>query len=369
MSIELKDDNEIVPSSGMPNEVFPSGDLVRLLVVQESKLIRMIIRDIFEGSDQVQIVGEASNGMEALEMLPRLNPDVITLDVDMPIMDGLTALKHIMTKYPKPTLMLSAHTKEGEYVTFETLKYGAVDSIAIPSHFQSMTLSEQRQRVIQKVLTAAKVRVEAVQYPESVPMQTQPKRAGERNCNFLFAMGASIGGYSALLKIIPRLRDDVSAAFLVVLYSASEHLDAFVKYLDEESALRVKRAVDGDLLESGVCYMATGEDYVTVHSSDGQLSLEALSKPLPSPKGATDMLMFSLTEVMKYRSIGIILSGSGVDGVEGIEEILRTGGIGIVQDPSSCLCQETARAALNRCKIDLVLSDRRIPSEINDLLT
>jgi two-component system chemotaxis response regulator CheB len=369
MSTKLQDNNEIASSSGISDEVLPWGDSVRLLVVQESKLIRRLVHDIFEGIDQVQIVGEASNGMEALEMLPRLNPDVITLDVDMPVMDGLTALKHIMTKYPKPTIMLSAHTKEGEYLTFETLKYGAVDFITIPSHFQSMTLSEQRQRVIQKVLTAAKVRVEAVQYPESMPMQAQPKRAGERNCNFLFAMGASIGGYSALLKIIPQLRDDVPAAFLVVLCVASEHLDAFVKYLDEESAVKVKRAVDGDLLESGVCYMATGDDYVTVHSSDSQLSLETLSNPLPSPKGATDMLMFSLAEVMKYRSIGIILSGSGVDGVDGIEEILRTGGIGIVQDPSSCLCQETARAALSRCKIDLVLSDRRIPSEINDLLT
>jgi two-component system chemotaxis response regulator CheB len=368
MSTELKDNNEIAPSSRMSNEVLPLGDPVRLLVVQESKLIRRLIRDIFEGIDQVQIVGEASNGMEALEMLPRLNPDVITLDVDMPVMDGLTALKHIMTKYPKPTVMFSAHTKEGEYVTFETLKYGAVDFIAIPSRFQSVTLSEQRQWIIQKVLTAAKVRVEAVQYPEPFPKQAQPKRAGERNCNFLFAMGASIGGYSALLKIIPQLRHDVPAAFLVVLYAASEHLDAFVRYLDEESAVKVKRAADGDLLESGVCYMATGDDYVMVHSSNGTLGLEALSNPLPSHKGATNMLMFSLAEVMKYRSIGIILSGSGMDGVEGIEEILRTGGIGIVQDPSSCLCQETARAAINRCKVDLVLSDWRIPSEINDLL-
>jgi two-component system chemotaxis response regulator CheB len=368
MSTESKDNNEISPSSGMSKEVLPLGESVRLLVVDDSKLIRRLIHDIFNESDQVQIVGEASNGVEALEMLPSLNPDVITLDVNMPVMDGLTALKHIMIKYPKPTVMLSAYTKEGEYVTFETLKYGAVDFIAKPSRLQSMALEEQRQRVIQKVLTAAKVRVEAVQYLRPVPKQAQPKRAGGRNCNFLFAMGASIGGYSSLLKIIPQLRHDLPAAFLVVLYAASEHLEAFVKYLDEESAVKVKRAVDGDLLKSGVCYIASGDEYVTVHSSNGQLSLAVHPKPLPSHKGATNMLMFSLAEVMKHRSIGIILSGSGVDGVEGIDEILRTGGIGIVQDPLSCLCQETARAALNRCKIDLVLSDWRIPSEINNLL-
>ena len=368
VSTELKDNDEIAPSSGMSKEVLPLGDPVRLLVAVDSKLIRRLIRDIFEGSDQVQIVGEASNGTEVLEMLPHLNPDVIILDVDLPVMDGLTVLKYIMIKYPKPTVMLSAYTKEVEYVTFETLKYGAVDLIDIPSRFQRMTLSEQRQRVIPKVLTAAKMRVEAVQNLDPVPKQAQPKRLGERNCDFLFAMGASIGGYNALLKIIPQIRYDLPAAFLVVLYAASEHLDAFVKYLDEESAIKVKRAVDGDLLESGVCYMATGDDYVTVHSSNGQLSLETHSNLIPSPKGPTNMLMFSLAEVMKHHCIGIILSGSGVDGVEGIEEILRTGGIGIVQDPLSCLCQETARAALNRCKIDLVLSDWKIPSEINNLL-
>ena len=341
---------------------------IKALIVDDSKLIRQVIRDIFDESNQVEVVGEAGNGAEALEMLPCLNPDIVTLDINMPVMDGLTALKHIMIKHPKPTVMLSTYTREGDRVTFDALKYGAVDFIEKPSQFQKMALAEQRKKIIQKVTMAAKVELEAVQYLRPVSKKIGAKRIGTRNCNFLFAMGASIGGYSALLKIIPHLRSDLPAAFLVVLYVASDHLDAFVNYLDEESDIKVKRAGDGDLIKSGVCYMASGEEYITVHPSDGQFSLKVNPSPFPSHQGAINMLMFSLSDVMKHRSIGVILSGSGEDGVEGISEILRMGGIGIVQDPPSCLCQETPRSALRQCKVDLIFSDWRIPSEVNTLL-
>jgi two-component system, chemotaxis family, protein-glutamate methylesterase/glutaminase len=344
------------------------GDLIKALIVDDSKLIRRLIHEIFDESGQVQVVGEAGNGAEALEMLPGLNPDIVTMDVNMPVMDGLTALKHIMIKHPKPIVMLSTYTQEGERVTFDALKYGAIDFIAKPSQFQKMALAEQRQRIIQKVTMAAKVELEAVQYLRSIPKNRMPKRIGSKNCNFLFAMGASIGGYSALLKIIPQLRTDLPAAFLAVLYVASDHLDAFVNYLDEESAVKVKRAVDGDLLKSGVCYMASGDEYVTVHPSNGRLSLKVNPSPFPSHQGAINMLMFSLADAMKHRSIGVILSGSGEDGVEGISEILRMGGIGIVQDPLTCLCQETPQSTLRHCKVDLVFSDWRIPLELNELL-
>ena len=343
-------------------------NLVRALIVDDSKLIRRLIASIFNQSQQVQVVGEAENGAEALEMMPRLNPDVVTLDVNMPVMDGLTALKHIMIKYPRPTVMLSTYTRDGERVTFDALKYGAIDFIAKPSRLEGLTLEEQRQRIIQKVMTAAKVELGAVHYLRDVPKQRISKRPGNKNCNFLLAMGTSVGGYSALLKIIPQLRPDLPVAFLVVFYTVSEYLDAFIKYLDEYSDVQVKRAVNGDLLKNGVCYMASGDEYVTVHPSNGQLSLKVHPKPFPLHQGAVNMLMFSLADVMKHRSIGVILSGSGEDGVEGVREILRMGGIGIVQDSSSCLCQETVQSTLHSCKVDLVLSDWRIPSELNTLL-
>jgi two-component system chemotaxis response regulator CheB len=341
---------------------------IKALVVDDSKLVRRVICDLFHQSQQVQVVGEAGNGAEALEMLPCLNPDIVTLDVNMPVMDGLTALKHIMIKHPKPTVMLSAYTRDGERVTFDALKYGAIDFIAKPSQLESLTLEEQRQRIIQKITMAAKVELGAVQYLRPIPKRRMCKRPGSRNCNFLLGMGTSVGGYSALLKIIPQLSPDLPVAFLVIFYTASAYLDAFIEYLNEYSDVQVKRAVNGDLLKSGVCYMASGDEYVTVHPSNGQLSLKVHPKPFPLHQGAINMLMFSLADVMKHRSIGVVLSGSGEDGVEGVREILRMGGIGIVQDPLSCLCQETVRSVLNVCKADLVLSDWRIPSELNTLL-
>ena len=341
---------------------------VKALIVDDSKLIRQFICDLFNKSDHVRVAGEASNGAEALEMLPCLNPDIVTLDVNMPVMDGLTALKHIMIKHPKPTVMLSTYTRDGERVTFDALKYGAIDFIAKPSRFETLTMEEQRQKIIQKITMAAKVELGAVQYLRPFPRKRTPKRPGSRNCNFLLAMGTSVGGYSALLKIIPQLNPDLPVAFLVVFYTASAYLDAFIKYLSEYSDVQVKRAVNGDLLKSGVCYMASGDEYVTVHPSNGQLSLRVHPKPFPLHQGAVNMLMFSLADAMKHRSIGVILSGSGEDGVEGVREILRMGGIGIVQDPLSCLCQETVQSVLRDCKADLVLSDWRIPSELDTLL-
>jgi two-component system chemotaxis response regulator CheB len=301
-------------------------------------------------------------------MIPRLNPDVITLDVNMPIMDGLTALKHIMIKHPKPTVMLSTLTREGERVTFDALKYGAVDFIAKPSMFQTITLEEQKQRIIEKVKMAAKVELEAVHYFRPIPSKRTMK-TGIRNCEVLVVIGVSAGGYNALLKVIPHLPADLPAAFLVIFYAPSESLGKFISYLDETSAISIKRAIHGEPLKGGVCYLATGDEYVTVQSSDGQRRLQVNPRPFRTHRGAINMLMFSVAETMKQRSIGIILSGSGEDGVEGLAEIIRLGGASIVQDPVSCLCREAPKAVLNRCKVDWVTPDTQIPSKIEVLLT
>lgn len=339
----------------------------KLLVVDDSKIMRRLITGLFDSDDNVEVVGEATDGLEALACISRLDPDVITLDINMPGMDGLTTLKHLMIRSPKPTVMLSTLTREGEKTTFDALRYGAVDFITKPTQLDGGELEAQSQDIIAKVNLAAAVALESVRYIRAAPRDKTAVSSKPRLCDRVVAFGAAEGGYGALLKIIPQLRPDLPAAYLTVLYAAPPHVEAFARYLDDYSGVRVKRAVDGEPVESGVCYLGAGVEYLTVAARDSRLVLQVHRAPFASRRGSIDRLMFSVAEAMKGRAAGVILSGSGEDGSEGLEEIHRTGGVAIVQAPQSCLHKGMAQAALARRQPDFVLSDVKIATVVNGL--
>lgn len=343
----------------------------KLLIVDDSKLMRNVIAKIFDPEPGVKVVGEAENGKIALEMIPRLSPDVISLDINMPIMDGLTTLKHIMIKHPTPTVMCSTLTQEGAKITFDALYYGAIDFISKPTRQNPVDLEEQCNTIIKKIKQAAEVKIENVRYVRTRPDGKLADRLdllGSKSYTFdhVFVVGASEGGYGSLLKIIPQLNADIRSAFIVVLYEPAPQVDAFVRYLDNISDIKVKRVMDGEPLSGGVCYIASENQYVTIDSYYGEY-LKVNPAPFPDRRGAVNMLMFSVAEFVKERSVGVILSGSGDDGAEGIREFMRIGGTAIVQDPKSCLYREMPSSALKQAKVDLVLPDHLIASKINSL--
>lgn len=344
-------------------------DPIKVLIVDDSKMMRRVIGKIFEPVDQIQIVGEAQNGKEALELIPQLNPDVVTLDINMPVMDGLTALKHIMIKYPRPTVMVSTLTQEGASVTFDALKYGAVDFIHKPSNQQPNTLEEQCETIVKKIMLASKVEIGAFRYLRTGSKSEKREADKETPCRFICALGSSEGGYGSLLKIIPRLHADLQAAFIVIIYDASRHVDAFARYLDEQSDLNVKRAMDGESVDAGFCYLVSGKQYVTLHSFYGEYSLAINAAPFTTGKGGINMVMSSLAEVMKDQAVGVILSGSGDDGVDGLNQITNGHGTGIVQDPKSCLYKELPTMAVETCRNVLIIPDTEIAAELNKRLS
>lgn len=340
---------------------------LRLLIVDDSRFIRGAIRRIVETNDRIEVIGEAGNGKEALEQIPLLNPDVITLDVNMPVMDGLTTLKHIMIKNPRPTVMLSTLTREGATVTFDALKYGAVDFIEKPSNLGKADAVAQERRIIRKILMAGEVETGILQY-----LRTHPKKTGNvlnyRTfcCERMIAVGAAEGALGALLKIIPRLHANHPAAMLVMLYESSANIDAFADYLDAHSALRVRRAVDGDVLKSGTCYLGSGENYMTLDiDTTGRPALRIHPNPFPNRRGAINMLLMSLADNLQSPVLGAVLSGSGEDGVEGLHSLRRAGGKSVVQDPGSCLCEQMSYTAIRDTEIDLVISDRGMADVFN----
>jgi two-component system chemotaxis response regulator CheB len=343
------------------------ADRIRLLVVDDSDFMRRAIRHVFETSEQLEVVGEARNGVEALERLNRLQPDVITLDVHMPVMDGIATLKRIMIQDPKPTVMLSNLTLEGATVTFDTLKYGAVDFIPKPSNMGDLTAQDQNHDIIRRIQLAAKVQIESIRYLRTSAAAPVPTSVNGRPCHYLVAMGAAEGGYGALLKIIPQLRADLPVAFLVVLYADAPYIDAFVSYLNHCSGVNVKRAVDGERIAAGVCYLACGREYLTVQGSQDEPRLLVNPVPFENHKGAINMMMISLAECFTRQAVGLILTGSGTDGLEGIGEVLRYGGRVLVQEPGSCLHKEMGQSVLNQHRVTAVVTDGAMATAVNDM--
>ena len=340
---------------------------IKLLIVDDSKLIRRVIRDIIKSYDHIRIVGEAGNGVEALEMIPRLDPDVITLDINMPVMSGLTTLKYIMIKNPKPTVMFSILTQEGADLTFDALKLGAIDFIPKPSRTSDITVDQQKLDIVNKVTLAANVEIKSVRLVRSKKRVDMENDVHQKPCQFFYAIGAGEGGYGALLKLIPKLRADLPAAFLIVLYAPITHVDAFASYLESDSSIKVRRARNDDVLIGGVCYIICGTEYATIANKRGRVILKVQPSPFPTRKGAINILMFSLSEKFAKRTVGVILSGSGNDGVEGISEICRQGGRSIVQQPGTCLSKEMVQAAMNQCKIDMIVADTQLAAKMNEL--
>jgi two-component system chemotaxis response regulator CheB len=342
-----------------------AAEPLKVLVVDDSRMIRRVICDII-GSDGTKIVvGEAENGKQALELLRQTNPDVITLDINMPVMDGLTALKHIMISHPTPTVMISALTQEGALETFESLKYGAIDFLPKPSKVRGGDLKSQQENILRKIDLVAGVQIESIRYLRRPLMDKSTTPDQNPECHYVMAFGAADGGYGALLNVIPRLRANLPAAYVAVMHQAPQHIDAFGRYLDQCSQLAVERAVDGTVLNGGTCYLASSSENIRIQNHHDQLQIKVESESGPSDQQAIDRLMASVASVLKDRAAGVVLTGAGDDGIEGLGTIIQEGGAAFVQDPLSCLFKETPTAAMNAYSVHYVVSDKQMSGAIN----
>jgi two-component system chemotaxis response regulator CheB len=337
----------------------------KILIVDDSGVMRKAVKKIFAGNSDMEVVGEAVNGNEALRLIPILNPDVIVLDVNMPEMDGITTLKHMMIQHPTPTIMLSALTTDGATVTFDSLKYGAVDFLAKPSSLGDDPQG-QAAKIIAKVASAAGMKLEAMQFIRTSARKSSPAPSRtSAEIKKIVTIGAAEGGYSALLKFIPGIEPDLPAAHIALLYAASEHIDAFIRYLNQCSLLPVKRATEGVPLENGVCYIGSGEEYVTIREQNDGFLLHVSPAPFSTRRGSIDMLMLSTAELAGRKGVGVVLSGTGDDGSEGLGEIIANGGSAIIQKPQSCLYREMPENALAKCRARFVVGDAKLASAIN----
>lgn len=348
--------------SGSPDKV------LNVLVVDDSRLIRRVLRDIIESDDRLQVCGEAENGKEALELIGAGSPDVITLDINMPVMDGLTTLKHIMINHPVPTVMISALTQEGAKETFDSLKYGAIDFLPKPSQVKGADLNTQREEIIRKIKLVSEVQIESVKYLRRPAKDKGAIGNGRTPCRSLVVLGVSEGGYGALLNVVPSLKPEMPTAYIAVMHQMPQHIDGFAKYLDQCSQLFVKRAKEGQELEGGHCYLSANSELFSISRQFDQLYLKFDPASEGAAKGAIDLLMQSAADAMHEHTAGVVLTGTGSDGIDGLGEIIRNGGAAFVQDQRSCLFKETPKRAEERYPLVNSISDKQMAGAINAFL-
>lgn len=339
---------------------------LKVLVVDDSKIIRRVLCDIINSDETKKVVGEAAHGKEALEKLRECKPDVITLDINMPVMDGLTTLKHIMIGNPTPTVMISALTQEGASETFDSLKYGAIDFLPKPSQVRGGDLKSQQADILNKIDLVAQVQIESVRYlRRNSKEKASDQASGASACQCLLVLGASEGGYGALLNVIPRLRPALPAAYVAVMHQSPHHLDAFSRYLNDCSQINVQRAVDGTILKGGACYLSASTEHISLKKDGEQLVLTVETPDASADKGgAIDQFMEAAANVMQENVAGVILTGNCDDGLEGLGEIIKSGGSAFIQDPRSCLFKETPLAAANMYDVEFLVSDKQMAGAI-----
>ncbi|MEW6350089.1 MAG: chemotaxis protein CheB [Thermodesulfobacteriota bacterium] len=335
---------------------------IKVLVVDDSVLIARTISRILESDGTIEVIGRARDGIQALEMIEDLKPDVVTLDVEMPKMDGITALKHIMVKHSTPTVMISALAREGSRTSFECLKYGAIDVIAKPSRKETESLAEQEAEILAKVRRAATIRTGRFKYvrvtgaePADPSAATGPADEATR----FIGITAGTGGYYTLLRIVPMLTSDFQEVIVAALVVSSRYVDPFATYLQAHCAIPVKVVNPDEALEKGVVYLAAAADR-PVARSDGlnglRVGLEGNSDHTGTEEAINDFLK-SIAATVRGRAVGVIMTGSGSHGAAGIVEIRRSGGLGVIQDINNCVDPSMPLAALEKGTVEKILPD------------
>jgi two-component system chemotaxis response regulator CheB len=336
--------------------------ITRVLIVDDSALVRQMLTEMLGSDPAITVVGAAPDPIVARDMIKSLNPDVVTLDIEMPRMDGLAFLEKIMTLRPMPVVMISSLTQRGADVTLRALEMGAVDYVAKPTIGLSEGFALLRDEIITKVKTAAKAHVRPL--TQDRPAVVAPSGAGYSSSEKLIAVGASTGGVEALHALLGAFPAD-SPAILVTQHMPEAFTAAFAGRLDQRCAVTVTQAKDGERVLPGHVYVAPGGQHLELARSGANYICRlnqnaAVSGHRPS----VDVLFRSVARAAGGNSVGIILTGMGKDGAAGLLEMRQAGASTIGQDESSCVVYGMPKAAFDCGAVEIELPIGKIPEQV-----
>ena len=321
---------------------------IRVLVVDDSALMRKLIPQMIERDGSIQVVGTAMDGEFALEKLPELKPDVVTLDLDMPRMDGMETLRKIMRKDPKPVIVVSAHSKDGALATFKALSFGAMDFVTKP-HDPTSHMDQIAFELITKIKAAAKSQIVKFPAPLPKPRKTRSTAHHGEAPTKVVAIGVSTGGPQALHYVLSQLPADFPGTILIVQHMPEGFTEMFAKRLDETCAVEVKEAKSGDLLVPGRVLVCPGNKHMKVKRMPlGDIVLLNDAEKVNGHRPSADVLLQSVATEFGDRALGVLMTGMGEDGAEGLGAIKDSGGSTIAQAEESCVVYGMPRAAVER---------------------
>lgn len=345
---------------------------IRVLVVDDSAFMRRVLAKMLSIHDDIEVVATAMDGIFALDKLERTRPDVVTLDLEMPRMDGLTTLQRIVESHRLPVILVSAHTSKGARETFEGLAAGAVDFVTKPERVFTSPLDELGSALAEKIRVAAKAKVSrsrAVRRPpvESATPRTEPGGSPARE---VVAIAVSTGGPNALAHLLSEIRADFRPGLLIVQHMPEGFTGQFAARLERLAGVHVREASAGELVSSGVALLAPGGQHMEVERIAGKLHVQlSRSSPIRGHRPSADVLFRSVAEVVGGRSIGMILTGMGEDGAEGLGAIQAAGGLTLAQDEASSVVYGMPRAAIARGFVRKVLPLSEMADFLNSLDT
>lgn len=361
---------------------------INVLVVDDSALMRKVVSDILKEDPEINVIATARNGLEAVEKVEKFRPDVVTLDVEMPVLDGLHALGYIMSECPTPVVMLTAIDSRSAESTLNAFEYGAVDFIQKPSGNISLNIADIAIEIRTKVKIASKVDLKKLGFMEEHVKKsrenegktlhtTQQKQVSQKNKCYargkIVAIASSTGGPRALEQVIPKLPGDLKVPVVIVQHMPAGFTASLAQRLDAQSQLTVTEAKNGDVLHAGHAYLAPGNYHMEIVAMEkGGIYHEVVSlNQNPREHGVrpcANILFKSLVPIYGSNIITAVLTGMGADGADGVEEIKKAGGKAIAEDERSCVVYGMPKAIVQRGLADSIVPLEKVSSEIVRML-
>jgi two-component system, chemotaxis family, protein-glutamate methylesterase/glutaminase len=323
---------------------------VRVLVVDDSALMRKLIPQMLEASPSIEVVGTAMDGSFCLKKIEELHPDVITLDLQMPGMNGIDTLKEIMRRNPLPVIVVSSHSTDGASVTFKALGLGAFDFVTKPQD-ATMHMEEAASELIAKIKAAAECKVVRPGRLMGMPPRPEKISLGKSapRPSKLVAIGISTGGPQALEFLLAQLPPDFPGSIVIVQHMPEGFTDMFARRLDEICSLRVKEAQSGDILQAGRVLVCPGSRHMRVKRlTMGDVVVLSDEPRVNGHRPSVDVLFNSAAEEFTKDAVAVLMTGMGDDGAEGLGAVKKSGGITIAQSEESCVVFGMPKAAIER---------------------